>query len=58
MAESGINLGQSSVASDNSGWQQAQQQMASNNHDTGGDNNASYRQQLRLGSNCVFRALW
>ncbi|WP_291968314.1 flagellar hook-length control protein FliK [Candidatus Symbiopectobacterium sp.] len=45
MAESGINLGQSSVASDNSGWQQAQQQMASNNNDTG-DNNASYRQQF------------
>lgn len=45
MAESGINLGQSSVASDNSGWQQAQQQMAGNNNDTG-DNNASYRQQF------------
>ncbi|MGL9719616.1 flagellar hook-length control protein FliK [Symbiopectobacterium sp.] len=45
MAESGINLGQSSVASDNSGWQQAQQKMAGNNNDTG-DNNASYRQQF------------
>ncbi len=45
MAESGINLGQSSVASDNSGWQQAQQHMAGNNNDTG-DNNASYRQQF------------
>lgn len=45
LAESGINLGQSSVASDNSGWQQAQQQMAGNNNDTG-DNNASYRQQF------------
>lgn len=45
MAESGINLGQSSVASDNSGWQQAQQHMAGNNNDTG-DNNAAYRQQF------------
>ncbi|MCW2474373.1 flagellar hook-length control protein FliK [Candidatus Symbiopectobacterium sp. NZEC151] len=45
MAESGINLGQSNVASDNSGWQQAQQQMAGNNNDTG-DNSASYRQQF------------
>ncbi|WP_409160790.1 flagellar hook-length control protein FliK [Pectobacterium sp. B2J-2] len=41
MAESGINLGQSSVGSDSSAWQQ---QMASNNN---GDNHgSSYQQQF------------
>ncbi|BES84352.1 flagellar hook-length control protein FliK [Pectobacterium araliae] len=42
MAESGINLGQSSVGSDSSAWQQ---QMASNNHD-GNNRGPSYQQQF------------
>ncbi|WP_409307215.1 flagellar hook-length control protein FliK [Pectobacterium sp. B1J-3] len=43
MAESGINLGQSSVGSDASTWQQAQQQMANNGNDSG---STSYQQQF------------
>lgn len=46
MAESGINLGQSSVGSENNGWQQAQQQMASGTNSGTGDDSASYRQQF------------
>ncbi|MEQ9892352.1 flagellar hook-length control protein FliK [Pectobacterium aroidearum] len=42
MAESGINLGQSSVGSDSSAWQQ---QMASNNND-GNNRGPSYQQQF------------
>ncbi|WP_047710091.1 flagellar hook-length control protein FliK [Pectobacterium atrosepticum] len=42
MAESGINLGQSSVGSDSSAWQQ---QMASNNND-GNSRDPSYQQQF------------
>ncbi|CAG74626.1 flagellar hook-length control protein [Pectobacterium atrosepticum SCRI1043] len=42
MAESGINLGQSSVGSDSSAWQQ---QMASNNND-GNSRGPSYQQQF------------
>ncbi|AOR65908.1 flagellar hook-length control protein FliK [Pectobacterium wasabiae] len=42
MAESGINLGQSSVGSDSSAWQQ---QMASNNND-GNNHGSSYQQQF------------
>lgn len=42
MAESGINLGQSSVGSDSSAWQQ---QMASNNND-GNNRDPSYQQQF------------
>ncbi|MBA0218968.1 flagellar hook-length control protein FliK [Pectobacterium brasiliense] len=42
MAESGINLGQSSVGSDSSAWQQ---QMASNNND-GTNRGPSYQQQF------------
>nr|WP_113866704.1 flagellar hook-length control protein FliK [Brenneria salicis]NMN91173.1 flagellar hook-length control protein FliK [Brenneria salicis ATCC 15712 = DSM 30166]RBP62299.1 flagellar hook-length control protein FliK [Brenneria salicis ATCC 15712 = DSM 30166]RLM30543.1 hypothetical protein BHG07_10155 [Brenneria salicis ATCC 15712 = DSM 30166] len=55
MAESGINLGQSSVGSDASGWQQTQQQTASHG-DTSG-NNASYRQQFGNTSENVGDAL-
>ncbi|MFT8211238.1 MAG: flagellar hook-length control protein FliK [Symbiopectobacterium sp.] len=46
MAESGINLGQSSVGGENSGWQQAQQQMASGMNSGSGDESTSYRQQF------------
>ncbi|MCA7012756.1 flagellar hook-length control protein FliK [Dickeya dadantii] len=46
MAESGINLGQSSVGSDASGWQQSQQQVASNANGNGGGNGSSYQQQF------------
>ncbi|MBA0207625.1 flagellar hook-length control protein FliK [Pectobacterium brasiliense] len=42
MAESGINLGQSSVGSDSSAWQQ---QMAGNNND-GNNRGPSYQQQF------------
>ncbi|MGQ7742863.1 flagellar hook-length control protein FliK [Pectobacterium brasiliense] len=42
MAESGINLGQSSVGSDSSAWQQ---QMAGNNND-GNNRGQSYQQQF------------
>lgn len=42
MAESGINLGQSSVGSDSSAWQQ---QMAGNNND-GNSRDPSYQQQF------------
>ncbi|MDE8756460.1 flagellar hook-length control protein FliK [Pectobacterium polaris] len=42
MAESGINLGQSSVGSDSSAWQQ---QMAGNNND-GNNSGPSYQQQF------------
>lgn len=42
MAENGINLGQSSVGSDSSAWQQ---QMASNNND-GNNRGPSYQQQF------------
>ncbi|GKW01482.1 flagellar hook-length control protein FliK [Pectobacterium carotovorum subsp. carotovorum] len=42
MAESGINLGQSSVGSDSSAWQQ---QMAGNNND-GNSRGTSYQQQF------------
>ncbi|WCG81869.1 flagellar hook-length control protein FliK [Pectobacterium sp. A5351] len=42
MAESGISLGQSSVGSDSSAWQQ---QMASNNND-GNNRGSSYQQQF------------
>lgn len=42
MAESGINLGQSSVGSDSSAWQQ---QMAGNNND-GNNRGLSYQQQF------------
>ncbi|WP_224555688.1 flagellar hook-length control protein FliK [Pectobacterium versatile] len=42
MAESGINLGQSSVGSDSSAWQQ---QMSSNNND-GNNRGPSYQQQF------------
>lgn len=42
MAESGINLGQSSVGSDSSAWQQ---QMAGNNND-GNNRGSSYQQQF------------
>lgn len=42
MAESGINLGQSSVGSDSSAWQQ---QMAGNNND-GNNRDPSYQQQF------------
>ncbi|WJV52164.1 flagellar hook-length control protein FliK [Prodigiosinella aquatilis] len=45
MAESGINLGQSSVGSDAAGWQQAQQQTANNNNSNSG-NSSSYKQQF------------
>lgn len=46
MAENGISLGQSSVGGENSGWEQAQQQMASNTNGNFGDDSASYRQQF------------
>ncbi|WPD75546.1 flagellar hook-length control protein FliK [Dickeya fangzhongdai] len=46
MAESGINLGQSSVGSDASSWQQSQQQVASNANGNGGGNASSYQQQF------------
>ncbi|WKV50480.1 flagellar hook-length control protein FliK [Dickeya fangzhongdai] len=46
MAESGINLGQSSVGSDASSWQQSQQQVASNANSNGGGNASSYQQQF------------
>lgn len=55
MAESGISLGQSSVGSDASAWQQTQQQTASHG-DTSG-NNASYRQQFGNTSENVGDAL-
>ncbi|MEM0675430.1 MULTISPECIES: flagellar hook-length control protein FliK [Dickeya] len=46
MAENGINLGQSSVGSDASSWQQSQQQVASNANGNGGGNASSYQQQF------------
>ncbi|ACZ76401.1 MULTISPECIES: flagellar hook-length control protein FliK [Dickeya] len=46
MAENGINLGQSSVGSDASSWQQSQQQVASNTNGNGGGNASSYQQQF------------
>ncbi|MEI7187011.1 flagellar hook-length control protein FliK [Dickeya dianthicola] len=46
MAESGINLGQSSVGSDAGSWQQSQQQVASNANGNGGGNTSSYQQQF------------
>ncbi|QIZ50727.1 flagellar hook-length control protein [Dickeya zeae] len=47
MAENGINLGQSSVGSDASSWQQSQQQqVASNANGNGGGNTSSYQQQF------------
>lgn len=46
MAESGINLGQSSVGSDAGSWQQSQQQVASNANGNGGGNASSYQQQF------------
>ncbi|WOA51111.1 flagellar hook-length control protein FliK [Dickeya solani] len=46
MAESGINLGQSSVGSDASSWQQSQQQAASNANGNSGNNASSYQQQF------------
>ncbi|WP_027711665.1 flagellar hook-length control protein FliK [Dickeya chrysanthemi] len=46
MAENGINLGQSSVGSDASSWQQSQQQVASNANSNGGGNGSSYQQQF------------
>ncbi|MBP2848809.1 flagellar hook-length control protein FliK [Dickeya oryzae] len=46
MAENGINLGQSSVGSDASSWQQSQQQAASNANGNGGGNASSYQQQF------------
>ncbi|MEI7377063.1 flagellar hook-length control protein FliK [Dickeya chrysanthemi] len=46
MAENGINLGQSSVGSDASSWQQSQQQVATNANSNGGGNTSSYQQQF------------
>lgn len=46
MAENGINLGQSSVGSDASSWQQSQQQVASNANGNSGGNTSSYQQQF------------
>ncbi|MCA6999423.1 flagellar hook-length control protein FliK [Dickeya solani] len=46
MAESGINLGQSSVGSDASSWQQSQQQAANNANGNSGNNASSYQQQF------------
>ncbi|SLM63754.1 Flagellar hook-length control protein FliK [Dickeya aquatica] len=48
MAESGINLGQSSVGADAGGWQQSQQQqqLAGNASGNGGNNASSYQQQF------------
>ncbi|AJC66828.1 MULTISPECIES: flagellar hook-length control protein FliK [Dickeya] len=46
MAENGINLGQSSVGSDASSWQQSQQQVASNANGNGSGNASSYQQQF------------
>ncbi|MDG0795983.1 flagellar hook-length control protein FliK [Pectobacterium punjabense] len=53
MAESGINLGQSSVGSDSSAWQQ---QMASNNND-GNNRGPSYQQQFGHSSESTSESL-
>ncbi|WP_269975649.1 flagellar hook-length control protein FliK [Dickeya lacustris] len=46
MAESGINLGQSSVGADAGSWQQSQQQLAGNTGGNGSNNASSYQQQF------------
>ncbi|AYH05401.1 flagellar hook-length control protein FliK [Pectobacterium parmentieri] len=53
MAESGINLGQSSVGSDSSAWQQ---QMANNNND-GNNHGPSYQQQFNHSSESTNESL-
>lgn len=54
MAESGINLGQSSVGSDASAWQQTQQQMANNSNSSG---SSSYQQQFGNASENAVEAI-